>query len=254
VTTARGYRGAYLIGFVIVAVVALRAVISNQNQPGAGLPLLAAYAILYGLEPWFSRGTKLPRWPYFLVQTILVAILTNLQPFADVTSLLYVPVCIQAASAFPRRTAIAWVLVYVVLLTATLMRGMGWLEGLALVLLFLAVFAFLISYDFLYARTQANQVESQRLLANLQEAHAKLQQQAAHAQELVAARERSRLARELHDSVSQAVFGIILTSRSARLLLERQPPRVAVEIERLQAMTASALGQLRALIAELHPQ
>lgn len=131
---------------------------------------------------------------------------------------------------------------------------MGWVEGLALVLLYLAVFAFLISYDFLYSRTQADRAESQRLLVDLQTAHQKLKEYAAQAQELSAARERNRLARELHDSVSQAIFSITLTSQSARLLLERDPARVPAEIERLQAMTSSALSQLRSLIAELHPQ
>jgi signal transduction histidine kinase len=118
---------------------------------------------------------------------------------------------------------------------------------------YLAVGAFLISYDFLYARTQANQAESQRLLANLETAHQQLQRQAAQAEELGAARERNRLARELHDSVSQVIFSITLTSQSARLLLERDPAHVPGEIERLQEMTSSALNQLRSLIAELHP-
>jgi signal transduction histidine kinase len=130
---------------------------------------------------------------------------------------------------------------------------LGWLEGLALVLLYLAVCAFLISYDFLYSRMQANQAESQRLLADLQTAHQKLQESAAQAEELAAARERNRLARELHDSVSQAIFSITLTSQSARLLLEREPARVPEQIDRLQAMTADALSQLRALIAQLRP-
>jgi signal transduction histidine kinase len=133
------------------------------------------------------------------------------------------------------------------------MVGLGWLEGLALVMLFLAVCAFLISYDFLYSRTQADQAESQRLLADLQFAHQKLQEYAAQAEELAAARERNRLARELHDSVSQVLFSVTLTSQSARLLLERDPARVSAEIDNLQEMTSHALGQLRSLIAELRP-
>jgi signal transduction histidine kinase len=130
---------------------------------------------------------------------------------------------------------------------------MGWLEGLALVLLYLAVFAFLLSYDFLYSRTQADQAESQRLLADLQSAHQKLQEYATQAEELAAARERNRLARELHDSVSQAIFSITLTSQSARLLLDREPARVLEQLERLQKMTEGALAQLRSLIAQLRP-
>jgi signal transduction histidine kinase len=130
---------------------------------------------------------------------------------------------------------------------------MGWWEGLALIFSYLAVGAFLISYDTLYSRTQADQSESQRLLADLQTAHAQLQDYAAQAEELAAARERNRLARELHDSVSQAIFSITLTSQSARLLLERDPARVPEQTARLQAMTGESLAQLRSLIARLRP-
>jgi signal transduction histidine kinase len=112
----------------------------------------------------------------------------------------------------------------------------------------------LISYDFLYLQTLADQAKSERLLADLQSAHQKLQEQTAQAEELAAARERNRLERELHDSVSQVIFSITLTSQSARLLLERDPARVPTEIERLQGMISSALNQLRSLIAELHPR
>ena len=65
--------------------------------------------------------------------------------------------------------------------------------------------------------------------------------------------ERNRLARELHDSVSQAIFSITLISQSARLLLNRDPARVPVQVDRLQTMTADALAQLRSLIAQLRP-
>lgn len=147
-----------------------------------------------------------------------------------------------------------WILVFVTLFGVTLIPGLGLWEGLALILLNLASGTFLISYDFLYLRTQADQAQSQRLLADLQSAHQKLQEYASQAEELAAARERNRLARELHDSVSQVIFSITLTSQSARLLLERNSARVSEEIERLQKMTSTALNQLRSLIAELHPR
>jgi signal transduction histidine kinase len=91
------------------------------------------------------------------------------------------------------------------------------------------------------------------LLAELRQAHQKLQEHAAQAEELAAARERNRLARELHDSVSQMIFSITLTSQAARLLLARDPARVPEQLNRLQEMTGSALGQLRSLIAQLRP-
>ena len=251
----QSYQGGYLIGFIIIGVIALRAILFYQGQTNlvAVIPLIVMYALLYSLEPWLSNRFGWHKYLYFPIQSAFVITLSNLRPFMDFQSLLYVPLCIQVIRAFPRRAATIWLILYVTLLTITLMVGLGWLEGLALVLLFLAVCAFLISYDFLYSRTQANQAESQNLLADLQAAHQKLKEYTAQAEELAAARERNRLARELHDSVSQVLFSVTLTSQAARLLLAHNPARVPEEIERLQEMTSSALNQLRSLIAELRP-
>jgi signal transduction histidine kinase len=251
----QGYQGGYLIGFVVIGVVGLRALLFYRGEPDLMIVLLliAIYTILYGLEPRLSTRFHGYQHLYFPLQTALVITVTNVRPFLDFQSVLYFPLCLQVFRAFSPRVAIGWAIFFVTLLSITLIPGLGFLEGLALILLNLASGTFLISYDFLYSRTQADRAESERLLAALQSAHQKLQEYAAQAEELATARERNRFARELHDSVSQVIFSITLTSQSARLLLERDPDRVSEQIERLQEMTSSALNQLRSLIAELRP-
>ena len=250
-----GYQGGYLIGFIMIGVVALRAILFYQGQAKLVMLILliAIYAMLYSVEPWLSKRFQWFQHAYFPFQTAIVITISNMRPFLDFHTVLYFPLCTQIFRTFSRQVAMGWSIFFVALLGTTLIIGMGLLEGLALILLDLATGTFLISYDFLYSRTQADQSESQRLLANLQSAHQKLQEYAAQAEELAAARERNRLARELHDSVSQVIFSITLTCQSARLLLERDPAHVPGEIKRLQEMTSSALDQLRSLIAELHP-
>ena len=250
-----GYRGGYLIGFIMIGVVALRAILFYQGQPNLVIVMLliAMYALLYSGEPQLASRFRWHAYLYFPLQTVIVIILSNMRPFLDFHTVLYFPLSIQVFRTFSRRAAIIWTIFFVILFGVTLIPGLGLFEGVALILLNLASGTFLISYDFLYLRTHAEQAESERLLADLQIAHQRLQEEAAQAEKLAAARERNRLARELHDSVSQIIFSITLTSRSARLLLERDPVRVPAEIERLQEMTSSALNQLRSLIAELRP-
>jgi signal transduction histidine kinase len=65
--------------------------------------------------------------------------------------------------------------------------------------------------------------------------------------------ERQRLARELHDSVSQSLFSIELNAGAAEALMERDPARARQRISRLRGAAHEALNDLRALIAELHP-
>jgi len=251
-----GYQGGYLVGFVLIGVATLRAILFYQGQPNLYLviSLIAAYSVFFSMEPLLSRRYYWSRWLYFPAQAALVLLLSNLRPFSDFHTVLYFPLCIQVFRTFSHRGAIRWMVLFVFLLAVTVIPGMGLWEGFALILLNLASGLFLISYDFLYLQTKTDEVESQRLLANLQLAHEKLQEYAAQANELAAARERNRLARELHDSISQVLFSVTLASESTRLLLEREPTQVSVQIERLQEMTAGALSQLRSLIAELRPR
>ncbi len=73
------------------------------------------------------------------------------------------------------------------------------------------------------------------------------------ATELAASRERAHLARELHDSVTQALFSMTLVSRSIELLLDRDPAAVAGKLAVLRELQGDALAEMRALIFELRP-
>jgi PAS domain S-box-containing protein len=70
-------------------------------------------------------------------------------------------------------------------------------------------------------------------------------------------RERARLARELHDSVSQALFSMRLHARTAQLALDKQglpgDGPLGRSIVQLRELTQGALAEMRALIFELRP-
>ncbi len=76
----------------------------------------------------------------------------------------------------------------------------------------------------------------------------------AQAQELAALEERQKLARELHDSVSQALYGIALGLHTARLQLERDPRELPESLDYLLSLAEAALAEMRALIFELRPE
>ncbi len=80
--------------------------------------------------------------------------------------------------------------------------------------------------------------------------NARLYQQA---QQLAALEERNRLARDLHDSVTQTIFSITLTAESARAMMIKKPDRVPAQLERLQTLSRGALSEMRALIFQLRP-
>lgn len=75
------------------------------------------------------------------------------------------------------------------------------------------------------------------------------------AQKLAALEERGRLARDLHDSVSQALFGIGLGARTARTLLERNAAGKALEsVDYVVSLADAGMAEMRALLFELRPE
>jgi signal transduction histidine kinase len=71
--------------------------------------------------------------------------------------------------------------------------------------------------------------------------------------ELSIAEERNRLARELHDSVSQKLFGVVLTAEAAATLLDRDSGSARTQLRRVQELATEAMEELRSLIFELRP-
>jgi signal transduction histidine kinase len=65
--------------------------------------------------------------------------------------------------------------------------------------------------------------------------------------------ERNRLARELHDSVTQSLFSVTLLIEAGLNLLERDPVKARERLERSNALAQGALAEMRALIFQLRP-
>jgi PAS domain S-box-containing protein len=68
------------------------------------------------------------------------------------------------------------------------------------------------------------------------------------------ATERSRLARELHDSVTQALYSVTLYAEATRMAMSAGKQDVAAKnLRELQRMALEAMVDMRTLIFELHP-
>ena len=71
--------------------------------------------------------------------------------------------------------------------------------------------------------------------------------------ELSIVEERNRLARELHDSLVQKLFGVVLAAQSAGTLLERDSGAAREQVRRLQELAQEAVVELRSLVFQLRP-
>jgi signal transduction histidine kinase len=73
------------------------------------------------------------------------------------------------------------------------------------------------------------------------------------ARELSIVEERIRIARELHDAVTQKLFSLRLTADAASALIDRDPARAAVELATVRRLAGEATEELRAIVDGQRP-
>lgn len=72
-------------------------------------------------------------------------------------------------------------------------------------------------------------------------------------QELTLLEERNRLARDLHDSVSQKLFSLSLTARGVKEIMPKEDAMLVESLEDIQGLSQEALSEMRSLIWQLRP-
>ncbi len=73
------------------------------------------------------------------------------------------------------------------------------------------------------------------------------------ARETAVAAERGRLARDLHDAVTQTLFSASLTAEVLPRIWARSPAEGMVRLDKLRELTRGALAEMRTLLLELRP-
>ena len=127
----------------------------------------------------------------------------------------------------------------------------GALQALALTFVYTALSAFLATYIWTSRQGRAIQERHEVLAGELREANTKLNRYTRKAQELTISRERQRLARELHDSVTQTIFSMTLATQTAHMSMKRDKNQVATQLDRLDYLAQSALSEMQALVSRI---
>ena len=247
-----------LVSFAIWIAVSLRWIIEfiEQSHPYLWLlsAILAVYGILLGFQALLTKGSPLRAHAYLAVQTALIIGAMLLYYELDFFALLFLPLGGQAMFLFPRKTAFTWIAIFGMAIIVGQTIQFGWPGGLSFTFLYLAGLFFVASFSTLMMRADEARIQSDRLLDELQGAHRKLQEYAGQAEELATAKERNRLARELHDSVAQTLYGLTLQAEAAfRQLNAGQMEEVAGYLREIRESAQQTLQETRLLIFELRP-
>ncbi len=96
--------------------------------------------------------------------------------------------------------------------------------------------------------------ERRRRLGDLQEGAERAERDAERERRLAAAEERTRIARELHDSAGHALNVILVQAGAARLLQERDPTGARDALETIDSVARGTLGEIERLVAALRDE
>ena len=244
-----------LAGYLVYTAILARSLTEQTLRPHMPLYLVLelVFLLLFTLVIWRPGLRPGLRHLYFCVQAGIIVVLVSQHPEFDFVVNLFVLLSFQAALVFTDPVRWIWIGVFVVLTGGSLIYYLG-VNGLAMSLLSMVGCIILAAYVVTNQEVELRRRQSQAILNELQDIHLKLERRASQVEELAVIEERNRLARDLHDSVSQTMFSIVLNIRTAQILLERNPSQMRPQLEQLQGLTQNALGQMRSLIAQLRPQ
>jgi signal transduction histidine kinase len=262
--------------YLIYASVVLRAVVVlvNRSEFHLSMILLAVYGLILSSATLIANRPSSPfrssyRWQfaYLVLQSFLVIGVLIVSSYEDFLAMLFVPLGLDAVSFFGKRLGYLSIAILSLAIIVTLLYSdVGPLFGLAMGVLYSGVCFLFGGYAHQVQKAEAAHTQNQRTFDELQAAHRLLQGYADQRASLAVEQERNRLARELHDSVTQTVFSMNLAAQSARLLFDREPPfdtpyravrtapHVTGQLLHIEELAASALREIQSLVSQLRPR
>jgi len=250
--------------YLIYAAVLLRGLIWYRTSPYYSL--VVASLVIYGLLLYFESPLerriqndqeKFVTWfriGYLVIQSGLIIGILFMPTLNDFGAMLFIPISLQAVLFFGRRLGNFCILLFTIVMVGILIRsGEEFPGGLVMALLFGGICFLAGGYAHLIIVAEKAQHDNQNMLDELQNANRQLQIYSKELEELAGERERIRLARDMHDSVTQTVFSMNLAVQSGRILLNKDRQLVNEQLKRLQDLAREAMSEIQMLITHLQP-
>jgi signal transduction histidine kinase len=118
-------------------------------------------------------------------------------------------------------------------------------------LIYLAGVVFVVVFTRIAVNEREGRAEVERLAAELGEANRRLREYAAQIEELATAKERNRLAREIHDSLGHYLTVVNVQIEASRAVLDSDRQRALEGMRKAQLLTQEGLAEVRRSVAAL---
>jgi len=232
--------------------------LAANTAAGAALAGLGLVYVVAGVLTPLDTAGPARRWilgGYFAGQTVVLALILGMSRFSGMAGLCVLPLVAQATACVGWRVSGP----YVAGLFALTLGMSAWAEGGASDLAgvaggFLASFVFVIAFTRVAVREKRTREHSEELSAELREANERLREAARHTEELAAARERNRLAREIHDSLGHYLTTVAVQLEAARALHGTEPARALGAVEKAHGLAREALVEVRRSVGTLRAE
>ncbi|MCX7707815.1 MAG: sensor histidine kinase [Anaerolineae bacterium] len=246
-----------LSAYVVIAAITVLGLVvflsGDHPNRWAGLAMIAAFDLLVLMPDQALGGLKARATHLYLAAaTTLVVALTLLNPPNPWFVVLFFVLSPEVMLRFPRQTGYAWIGVFSALtVIAFWLAGRGSPGMLLTAPIYIAGYFFFAAFATQTALANEAQAESQRLLAELQDAHVRLQAYAAQAEALAVAEERNRLAREMHDTLGHRLTVAAVQLQAVERLIQADPIRAVQMAATVREEIRAALTELRQTVAAL---
>jgi NarL family two-component system sensor histidine kinase YdfH len=240
---------------VAVMYIVVLVTVPTVRKP-ATLIIFTVLVMVHLFLHWFQvRIAVRPSWVawYIIIQGILFFAISNLSASANMIFPLFSGLIGDAIGMLGfNRWGILAEAYYLALLSISFLllfspNAAGWL-----IVVTVSILIFTNTFVVLYQRQIKARAQAQALLRDLEAANRQLSEYAARIEDLTTATERQRMARELHDTLSQGLAGLILQLEAMEAhLMGKRPERALRIVQEAKARARETLAESRQAIADL---
>jgi len=180
---------------------------------------------------------------YFTIQTLIVTWLHFAFRTADLFGFLFFILVIQVMLALPVRVAAGWVLLFFSIEDINLFIHQG-SDGIVDILFNIPAYFLVGVFAYVFREAEIARRQNQKLLEELKATHLQLQ-------DLAVAEERTRLAREMHDSLGHQLTVAVVQLEGAQRLIPTKPEQASDMIATMRDELKDALANLRITVSAM---
>ena len=247
------------LAFATVVLASYFTTFSATKQPTAiqiisliGLGILYVAVGIYGYAYITHSGKRIYHLAYFALQLPVAGLIIYLGKGVSFNAMILLPLAGHSVMLLSQEGMLATnVSIAITFLASEYFVGYGWGEIWNSFQLFLAGQVFIVAFTQMALNEEKNRKEVERLATDLATANQHLREYAMQVEELAIAKERNRLAREIHDGLGHFLTTIHMQIQAGRAVMPNDPNRALETLTKAQNLTQEALADVRRSVAAL---